>query len=394
MSDNRRRWYSPVTAPLVSLLLLAIPAFSANASDSYTLFESGQVRPLAMSADGSRVYAANTPDNRVEVFRTTKSGLDHCGSISVGLEPVALAVRNDRELWVVNHLSDSVSVVRLNARACARDGKRSAPGAVVRTILVGDEPRDIVFAGPGRSRAFISTAHRGQNNDRHPQLTTPGVGRADVWVFNSRNVGDGLGGEPLSVITLFTDTPRALAVSPDGKKVYAAGFHTGNRTTTLSHRIVSTNGGLPGPLTNFTGEPQPPTGLIVKNTNGDWLDELGRSWNDFVRFSLPDRDVFVIDAMANPPAPVEGGFFTEVGSTIFNMAVNPVSGAVYVSNTQADNHVRFEGPGIFAGSTNRGRIHRSHISVLKDGQVIPTTTSVVTCCLMKRTITAWHFRWT
>lgn len=371
MSDIIRRWYSPVFAPLVSLLLCVLPAVVANASDSYTLFESGQVRPLAMSADNKMLFAANTPDNRIEVFRPTGAGLEHCGSISVGLEPVALAVRNDRELWVVNHVSDSVSVVRVNARACSKDRKRSAPGAVVRTLLVGDEPRDIVFAGPGRSRAFVTTAHRGQNNDRDPQLTTPGVGRADVWVFNSNDVGDALGGEPLSVITLFTDTPRALAVSPDGQKVYAAGFNTGNRTTTLSHRVVSANGGLPGPLTNFTGEPQPPTGLIVKNIDGDWLDELGRSWNDFVRFSLPDRDVFVIDAMANPPAPVAGGFFTEVGSTIFNMAVNPVSGAVYVSNTQADNHVRFEGPGIFAGSTNRGRIHRSHISVLKNGQVIP-----------------------
>ena len=161
MRHTTRRWLTPVTAQLVSLLLLALPVVSANASDSYTLFESGQVRPLTMSADGSRVYAANTPDNRVEVFRTTRSGLDHCGSISVGLEPVALALRNDRELWVVNHLSDSVSVVRINKRACSKHGKRSAPGAVVRTLLVGDEPRDIVFAGRGRNRAFITTAHRG-----------------------------------------------------------------------------------------------------------------------------------------------------------------------------------------------------------------------------------------
>src|SRR2546430_10042502 len=41
--------------------------------------------------------------------------------------------------------------------------------------------RDIVFAGPGRSRAFITTAHRGQNVPYDPQLTTPGIGRADVW---------------------------------------------------------------------------------------------------------------------------------------------------------------------------------------------------------------------
>ena len=54
---------------------------------------------------------------------------------------------------MVNHLSDSVSIVDVAA----------APPRVVRTLLVGDEPRDIVFAGPGGNRAFITTARRGQN---------------------------------------------------------------------------------------------------------------------------------------------------------------------------------------------------------------------------------------
>ena len=33
---------------------------------------------------------------------------------------------------------------------------------VARTLLVGDAPRDIVFAGTGGNRALITTAHRGQ----------------------------------------------------------------------------------------------------------------------------------------------------------------------------------------------------------------------------------------
>src|SRR5688572_27567055 len=78
---------------------------------SFTLFESGQVRPLALSLDGKHLYAANTPDNRLEIFQISGSGLAKVGSVSVGLEPVAVAARNDSELWVVNHLSDSVSIV-------------------------------------------------------------------------------------------------------------------------------------------------------------------------------------------------------------------------------------------------------------------------------------------
>ena len=89
------------------------------------------------------------------------------------------------------------------------------PPRVVRTLLVGDEPRDIVFAGPGGNRAFITTAHRGQNTPwRDGDYDVPGVGRADVWVFDATNLGTAMGGTPLTVVNLFGDRPRALAASP------------------------------------------------------------------------------------------------------------------------------------------------------------------------------------
>src|SRR5262245_53032274 len=108
----------------------------------FTLFESGQVRPLALSPSGKFLFAVNTPDDRLEVFRIEGHGLQHRASIPVGLEPVAVAARSDDEVWVVNHLSDSISVVELT------EGGNG--GRVVRTLLVGDEPRDIVFGGPGK----------------------------------------------------------------------------------------------------------------------------------------------------------------------------------------------------------------------------------------------------
>ena len=49
------------------------------------------------------------------------------------------------------------------------------------------------------------------------------------------------------------------------------------------------------------------------------------------------------------------------------MAVNPVSGKVYVINTEARNDVRFEGPGTFAGHSLRGHLHESRITVLDPG---------------------------
>jgi DNA-binding beta-propeller fold protein YncE len=196
-------------------------------------------------------------------------------------------------------------------------------------------------------------------------------------VFNSAALGTSLGGMPLTIVTLFGDTPRALAVTPDGSRVYAAGFHSGNRTTTVTHVLIPDGGqavgGLPFPNTNFQGIHQPEVGLIVKYDGSHWVDEVGRTWDHAVNFSLPDKDVFVIDAMANPPRQLEGssGFFTGVGTILYNMAINPVSGKVYVSNTESFNENRFEGPGVFAGHTGRGRFHEDRITVLSSAGVTP-----------------------
>jgi DNA-binding beta-propeller fold protein YncE len=351
-----------------------------SAGNSFTEFESGQVRPLALSPSGRMLFAVNTPDNRLEIFRVLPTGLQHVSSVTVGLEPVAVAAPSETEVWVVNHLSDSVSLVSL-----ARGPQLPT---VARTLLVGDEPRDIVFAGPGGRRAFITTAHRGQNTGLDPQLTTPGVGRADVWTFDADNLGSGLGGTALSVITLFTDTPRALAVSADGSRVYAAGFHTGNQTTAINF-FAFNPARKPPPFTNYAGIPAPPTGIIVKFNGQDWVDEAGGKWDDTVEFSLPDKDVFAIDATASPPQQVAGNnsAFAHVGTILFNMAVNPVSGKVYVSNLESFNQVRFEGPGTFTGHPGvRGHNAENRITVLDPtaGTVTPVHLNkhidYTTCC--------------
>ena len=128
--------------PVWALTLVFIFTLAARVcAASFTLFESGPVRPLAMSPDGTRLFAVNIPDARLEIFDVDAMGdLTHAGAVPVGLEPVAVAARTNGEVWVVNQLSDSVSVVDVAA----------SPPRVVRTLLVGDEPRDIVFAGAGR----------------------------------------------------------------------------------------------------------------------------------------------------------------------------------------------------------------------------------------------------
>src|SRR5579884_3686410 len=225
----RLRWFHvlPALASIAVLMIAWSPRFSASASSngpSFVEFESGQVRPLAISPDGKTLFAANTPNGTLDIFDLYSGRPLLKTRVPVGLEPVAVAARTATEVWVVNHLSDTVSIVSL-----------SGVPRVVNTLMVGDEPRDIVFAGSPQ-RAFITTAHRGQQRTDpslanvpgagDPQLTTPGVPRADVWVFDPRTVlvDSSMGGVPLAVLSFFTDTPRALAVSPDGNTVYVAGF--------------------------------------------------------------------------------------------------------------------------------------------------------------------------
>jgi DNA-binding beta-propeller fold protein YncE len=368
-------------ATAVGVVIARTNASASSSGPSFVEFEAGQVRPLA--TNGQSLFAVNTPNGSLEVFDLSSGMPALQYRVAVGLEPVAVAIRNNSEVWVVNHLSDSISIVSL-----------SGVPHVSRTLLVGDEPRDIVFAG-NPPRAFITTAHRGQQRSDpsiagvpgagDPQLTTPGVPRADVWIFDPANLDTTVGGTPLKIMSFFTDTPRALTVSPDKSTVYVAGFKTGNQTTTISQARVCTGfqdkpctlpdgstspGGNPGPATDAQGEPAPEVGLIVKfnNDTGHWEDELHRAWDNSVRFTLPDTDVFAIDANAL----TQTAAYAHVGTTLFNMATNPVNGNVYVSNTESFNNVRFEGPGTFAGPTVQGHLAEARITVLGSAQGAPS----------------------
>ena len=74
---------------------------------------------------------------------------------------------------------------------------------------------------------------------------------------------------------------------------------------------------------------------------GQWQDEAGQDWTHCLPFRLPDHDLFVIDTAGTPGVV---GQIDHLGTTLFDVSVNPTNGRIYVPNTEARNLVRFEHP--------------------------------------------------
>lgn len=326
----RRRFLQVCVSVLAAASIVACTMTSTNnpsgvlaprstPSGGYTNFEVEPVRPLALSADGRFLYALNTADDRLEIFSTEGDGLRSVGETLVGLRPVALALRG-HQAWVVNHLSDSVSVVDVSDPARPR---------VTHTMQVGDEPRGIVVAGAKSERVFVAAAYRGET-------LTPGVGRGELWIFDAER--------PESAPTrsrLFGGKLRGLTASADGRQVFAAVFLSGNGTASVAGDDAARLGRIPQLYLNqIPYDAVPKQGPIVRRVDGVWRDAQRRDWNGAIPFELPDYDVFAIDAAA--PEPRLTHSLSGVGTVLFNLAVQPGSGELWVSNTEALNHIPHE----------------------------------------------------
>lgn len=314
---------------------------------SFVNWEVPPVHALERDPSGTRLFLAHEPDHRLEVYDLTTGLPFPLASIPVGLCPVSVRHRAGDEVWVVNHVSDTVSVVDV------------ALGCVVATLPTLDEPCDVVFAGTP-PRAFVSCSQANA-----------------VQVFDPAD----LGAPPLTV-ALDAEDPRALAVSPDGQTVHVAVFESGNATTILGGGIdevgltplgpalgffppnvvndpATPYGGVNPPPNAGLGfdpplapglPPPPPVGHIVrKDAAGAWRDDQGVDWTAFVSgpeaarsgrpvgWDLPDRDLLHIDAGTLAVSDRRG-----LMNLCMALAVNPASGEVLVVGTDARNEQRFE----------------------------------------------------
>ena len=330
---RRAAWLLLLLASALILVSIAVRArdlvSSTPVTPDFRNFESFQVHPLAITPDGTKLLALNTPDARLEVFAIGAGTLDTLGEVPVGLEPVSVHAQNDSIAWVVNHLSDDVSVVDLKHLS------------VTGTLRVGDEPTDVAFAG-SPERAFVCVS-----------------GEDAVKSFNPATLAPAFAPTPI-----FGRHPRALAVGGSGgSQVYVSVLDAGNRTTIIGAQAVTALGGPspPNPPKNAGLPAAPEVGVIVQWNGTHWVDDgqpTAKIWDAGVPagFSLPDVDVAVINA--NTGAVTAN--VSNVGTNNFNIAVDPASGTLYVTNTDAANRTRFE-PNL------RGRFARDQVTLIGSG---------------------------
>ncbi|HEY3243682.1 MAG TPA: hypothetical protein VGM03_10050 [Phycisphaerae bacterium] len=305
-------------AQCAGVLLLGV-ALGARAQDppravgTFVNFESTQVRPLALAADGQWLFACNTPDNRVAKIATADMSI--ALEIPVGLEPVALAVHPiDGNVWVTNYLSDSVSVIDPVA------------GYVIRTLAVGDEPSDIVFH-PSGSHAFV----------------TLGQERA-LAVIDTVSLA-------VTKFAVDGDDPRAMAIDPNaagGPTLYVTCFHSGNNTTIVRPENVHTEDQQhPEDYAHYDpGDPQtipPLVARIIQDMNPNYQDILCQDVaNPCLPFNTLDHDVIVYNISDPGAGMTPSAIIGDVGTLLNGISVNPQSGRLFITNTDARNFVRFE----------------------------------------------------
>lgn len=266
--------------------LCALPVLAAlcgsSSAQSFVNWETPHVHPLDRTPDGHLLLAVNTADNRLEVFAIGSGLPEPVFAVPVGLDPVSVRARTNREAWVVNHVSDSVSIVDLVTRN------------VVATLRTDDEPADVVFA---------STV---SGMDRVPDVA-PARAFVSCSQANMILVFDAL--DPRAApqrIALAGEEPRAMTVNVVRGEVYVAFFDSGNQTTVLAGRQpinrtypskamlspLGPYGGIsPPPNDGASFDPPinpslpapPQAGLIVRrNGAGEWRDDNDGDWTALV----------------------------------------------------------------------------------------------------------------
>ena len=255
-------------------------------------FASPHANPIAVSGDS--VFVANTPADTVDVIdANTKKVLTR---VNVGIDPVSIAVRPDgREIWVSNHVSDSVSVI---------DIVKDSPTylQVIATIqefnpktkaTMFDEPMGIAFAN--NQKAYVALSSENQ------------IAVIDV---EKRNVTKRL--------RIPAQDPRSIVVH--GERLFVIPFESNNKTQ-LSGGAKKD---IDGELVTFDAWEH---SIRVNN-----VLSLGHITDIVKHPDVPDRDLFVFDTKTDKLVET----VDTLGTLLYGITVDS-KGRVFIAQTDARN---------------------------------------------------------
>ena len=301
-----RRYAILLIAAMTVLAAIAFPRHLVsriNAAADFAHYESAQVHPLAITPDGTKLLVCNTPDARLTVFDITGVAPVRLGEVPVGLEPVSVCAHDNGEAWVVNQLSDDVSIVDL------------ATLHVKNTLKVGDEPADVVFAGTPE-RAWVSVMQEDA-----------------IKLYDPTN----LAAAP-QVIAVPARSPRSLSVGPNKRWVYAAVFSGSHGASVLPEAIAGDSLAPFNPPV-AAGLPAPPkVSMVINRASGIWRDVNFKNWNAKVPYTVPLAEMFQYDANTRVQTRVNG----DIATIMMGTDVNPVTNKPAITGMYQLIELRYE----------------------------------------------------
>ena len=259
-------------------------------------FASPHANPIAIN--GELVFVVNTPADTVDVIEAKTKKIKT--RIHVGIDPVGIGIRPDgKEVWVSNHVSDSVSVI---------DTDSTSPTylQVVATVqdfdprtkaTTFDEPIGIAFAS--NEKAYVALSSENQ------------IAVVDVA---SRNIKDRL------IIT--AQDPRSITVH--GDRLYVTPFESNNKTQLSGGSRDKVDKDEAKELYTFDAWEH---SIRVNN-----VLSLGHVTNIVKHPDVPDRDLFVFDTKTDKLVQT----VNTLGTLLYGVTVDS-KGQIFIAQTDARN---------------------------------------------------------
>ena len=237
---------------------------------------------------------ANTPSDSVDVIDAKTRKVIR--RIPVGIDPVSLALRPDgRELWVANHVSDSVSVIDTNLES--------------RTYLrVVDTVQDLICEP--KPPALMNRSALPLPTTRKRTLLFPQKNKIAIIDVRSRKVRRHL--------NITAQDPRAIVVR--NGKLYVIPFESNNKTQ------LSGGYKIDGKLVTFNAHEH-----SIANNN---VLSLGHKTDIVKHPRVPDRDLYVFNTKTDQLVKT----VSTLGTLLYGLAVDS-EGTVFIAQTDARNEV-------------------------------------------------------